>query len=173
MTEEEKKSQSLEAVPENQEAVEKKDEGPKRFVEKGPWVIHDTKTGLYWLKKDSWQEKQKFFNWHESKEYAQMKNVRKIGGFNDWRMPSTDEATTLFDENLKNVAKGGDEIHIDPVFPEGSFKVQWTMADTSTKRPRFDFTQGKVVHADEYAFGSVRICRKDPVKKDDRRQRRR
>ena len=44
------------------------------------------------------------------------------------------------------------------------------MADTSTRRPRFDFAQGQIVSADEYAFGSVRIVRKDPVKTVGRRR---
>ncbi len=61
------------------QAPAKTDEGPKRFVEKGPHVIYDTQTGLFWLKKDSWQDKGKFFNWHEARDYADNKNMRKIG----------------------------------------------------------------------------------------------
>jgi uncharacterized protein YdeI (YjbR/CyaY-like superfamily) len=80
------------------DSLAKVDEGPKRFVEKGPHVIHDTKTGIYWLKKDSWQDKGKFFNWHESCDYNDKKNLRKIGGFDDWRMPLFDEAKTLYDQ---------------------------------------------------------------------------
>jgi hypothetical protein len=61
-----------------------------------------------------------------------------------------------------NTAKGGEPIHIDKTFPEGSIKVQWVMADTSTKRPRYDYTQGKILQVDEYAFGAVRLVRRDP-----------
>ena len=32
---------------------EKKDDKPKRFVEKGRDVVFDSKTRVYWLKKDS------------------------------------------------------------------------------------------------------------------------
>ena len=161
---------ALEVQKQAGQALEKpEEEGPKRFVEKGPHVIHDTETGLYWMKKDSWLDKGKFFNWHEGKEYALTKNIRKIGGFDDWRMPTSDEASTLFSEEFENTAKGGDLIRIDKLFPEGSFKAQWVMADTSTKRPRYDFTCGKILQADEYAFGSVRLCRRDQVKRDDRR----
>ncbi|MDH5761745.1 MAG: DUF1566 domain-containing protein [Nitrospinota bacterium] len=146
------------------------DEGPKRFVEHGPQVIQDTKTGLYWLKKDSWQDRGKYFNWHEAKEFAERKNVRKIGGFADWRLPTNEEAATLYNEEWENKGKSGETIHIDPLFPEGSFKMQWTMADTSTRRPRFDYISGQIASADEYAFGSVRICRKDPVRTVGRRR---
>ena len=69
------------------DAPVKVDEGPKRFVEKGPHVVLDTNTNVFWLKKDSWQDKGKFFNWHEAVEYSDRKNLRKIGGFDDWRLP--------------------------------------------------------------------------------------
>ena len=145
--------------------IAKKDEGPKRFIEQGPMVIMDTKTGLCWMKKDSWQEKGKFMNWHEAIDFAQLKNVRKIGGFNDWRLPFPGEATGLYDDQLENIGKSGVKIHIDPIFPEGAFKTSWVTADTSTRRPRFDFSLGEMVNVDEYAFGSVRVCRKEPLRK--------
>ena len=44
------------ALPEKTEDI-----GPKRFMEKGPLVILDTETDIYWLKKDSWQDKRKVF----------------------------------------------------------------------------------------------------------------
>jgi len=59
------------------DAPVKVDEGPKRFVEKGPHVVLDTKTNVFWLKKDSWQDKGKFFNWHEAVEYSDRKTFVK------------------------------------------------------------------------------------------------
>ncbi|KMP12645.1 hypothetical protein UR09_00625 [Candidatus Nitromaritima sp. SCGC AAA799-A02] len=147
------------------DAPVKSDEGPKRFVEKGPHVIQDTQTGIFWLKKDSWQDKGKFFNWHESRDYSDNKNMRRIGGFDDWRLPSFEEAKTLFDASKENPGKGGVILRIDTIFPEGAFKVEWLAGDTSTRRPRFDFVEGKEVAVDEYSFGSVRLCRKDAIRK--------
>jgi len=143
--------------------------GPQRFVEKGPHVIFDTKTQLYWLKKDSWQDKGKFVNWHEARDYADKKNLRKIGGFEDWRLPSFDEAASLFNKEVENPAKGGGSIHLETIFPEGGFRNSWLMGDTSTRRPRFDYAEGKETATDEYSFGSVRLCRKDSVIKDNTR----
>ena len=155
----------------NTELTEKEQE-QKRFVKKGPFVIYDTETGIYWMTKDSWQDKGKFFNWHESRDYADTKNLRKIGGFDDWRLPSRDEAATLFDKEKKNVAKGGQTIHIDPIFPEGAFKTMWLTGDTSTRRPRLDMSENKVGMAEEYAFGAIRPCRKDKVGKESQQRRR-
>ena len=144
----------------------KQDDRPKRFVEKGRDVIFDTKTRVYWLKKDSWQDKAKFFNWHEAVEFADKKNLRKIGGFDDWRLPTVEEVASLYDGSCENPGKGGVVLHIDPVFPEGAFKTAWIGGDTSTRRPRFDYSEGKVMNVEEYSFGSVRICRKDKVMKN-------
>ncbi len=135
-------------------------------------MILDSKNDIHWMKKDSWLDKGKFFNWHESKDYAATKNIRKIGGFEDWRLPTGDEAMSLHDETLENPGKGGVVLHIDPLFPEGAFKTGWVMGDTSTRRPRWDFSEGKMVFTDEYTFGSVRLCRKSPVEKDRSRVRR-
>jgi hypothetical protein len=59
------------------------------------------------------------------------------------------------------------------VFPEGAFRSMWLMGDTSTRRPRYDFVEGKEQAVDEYCFGSVRLCRKDPVKRQQNRPQRR
>ena len=159
----EKLPQKLEQAP------VKQDKTPKRYVEKGRDVIFDNKTRVYWMKKDSWQDKGKFFNWHEAVEYSDRKNLRKIGGFNDWRLPSEDEVSSLYDESCENPGKGGVILHLDSVFPEGAFKTAWISGDTSTRRPRFDYSEGKVVNVEEYNFGSVRICRKDQVIRDHTR----
>jgi len=159
-------------VGEKTAQIEKeKPTGPKRFVEKGPHTVLDTKTGVFWMKKDSWQDKGKFFNWHESRDYAETKNLRKIGGFADWRLPSKDEALALFEPGKQLVGKGGIVLHLDPIFPEGAFKSCWLSGDTSTRRPRFDYEDGEVVSVHEYSFGAVRLCRKGPVNADPRRLR--
>ena len=165
MSEAEEKKQDL-VKKEGTAQPEVVEEGSKRFVEKGPHVLLDTETEIYWMKKDSWLDKSKYFNWHESRDYADMKNLRNIGGFNDWRLPSSDEIKSLFDMEKETPGKSGVLLHIDPKFTEGSFKASWIMGDTSTKRPRFNFVEGKMETADEYAFGSVRLCRKGPVPKN-------
>jgi hypothetical protein len=148
-------------APQPAQTLPQKPELPKRFVEKGPMVVYDTQTQIYWLKKDSWQDKSKFLNWHEARDYADAKNMRKIGGFDDWRLPTADEAETLFDQTAENPGKGGVVLRLDKVFPEGAFPSVWLTGDTSTRRPRFSLADGKLAHADEYSFGSVRACRKD------------
>ncbi len=151
----------------------KQEKKPARYVEKGRDVVFDSETRVYWMKKDSWQDKGKFFNWHEAVEYSDRKNLRKIGGFDDWRLPSEKESLSLYDESCENPGKGGVILHLNPVFPEGAFKTAWIAGDTSTRRPRFDYSAGKIINVEEYNFGSVRICRKDKVLRDHTRPSRR
>jgi hypothetical protein len=165
--------ENLPAQAENLPVQKKGREAPKRFIEKGPHVVFDSKTKIFWMKKDSWQDKGKYFNWHESRDYSDNKNMRKIGGFDDWELPSNQDAASLYDENFENKGKGDILIHVDPVFPEGSFKLHWLKGDTSTRRPRFDYSQGKESSAEEYSFGAVRLCRKDSVVRDHTRPPRR
>ena len=91
--------------------------------------------------------------------------MRSIGGFDDWRLPRAEEAQTLFDETKENPGKGGVNLHLDSAFPEGAFKTMWTTGDTSTRRPRLDLTEGKIIMVEEYSFGAVRPCRKGPAKR--------
>ena len=44
--------QKVEPQKEEQQLAEKKDDKPKRFIEKGRDVVFDSKTRVYWLKKD-------------------------------------------------------------------------------------------------------------------------
>ena len=86
---------SEELPQKSEQSPVKQDDKPKRFVEKGRDVIFDSKTRLYWMKKDSWQDKGKFFNWHESVDYTDRKNMRRIGGYEDWRLPNEVETASL------------------------------------------------------------------------------
>jgi len=149
------------AQPEKVEA-----EAPGRFIEQGPHTILDTQTGIHWLKKDSWQDKGKFLNWHESRDYTETKNMRSVGGFTDWRLPTQDEAKTLFDASWENPGKGGVILHLPSAFPEGAFKTMWTTGDTSSRQPRLDLTEGKLRMVEEYSFGAARPCRKGPADKN-------
>ena len=45
--------QKVEPQNQEQQLAEKKDEKPKRFIAKGRDVVFDSKTRVYWLKKDS------------------------------------------------------------------------------------------------------------------------
>ena len=94
---------------------------------KGPdGTIYDSKSSLMWMANDSRLDLEKNITWNEAEEYVNERNARKIGGHNDWRMPSVQEATALFDLEKANKDFKGEDIHIDPIFPPGAGNCTWT-----------------------------------------------
>ena len=53
-------------------------------------------------------------------------NEKKIGGHDDWRIPSGQEALTLFDKDKLNKDFKGGDIHLDSIFPPGAGNTTWT-----------------------------------------------
>nr|NIQ01411.1 DUF1566 domain-containing protein [Nitrospinaceae bacterium]NIR55431.1 DUF1566 domain-containing protein [Nitrospinaceae bacterium]NIS85871.1 DUF1566 domain-containing protein [Nitrospinaceae bacterium]NIT82715.1 DUF1566 domain-containing protein [Nitrospinaceae bacterium]NIU44924.1 DUF1566 domain-containing protein [Nitrospinaceae bacterium] len=67
-----------------------------RFVDNRDGTVTDHKTGLMWMKDDTWIEKGRLLTWHESVEYMRQKNEDKFAGYDDWHLPTASEAKTLF-----------------------------------------------------------------------------
>lgn len=104
-----------------------------RFLGFGDGTILDQKTGLMWMEKDYWQRENKWVNWYTATEYAQRMNNKKFAGYADWRLPSPEEAQSLYDRRKRNVDKDGDKIYIDRMFPKGPGWSTWTSKDKHGK----------------------------------------
>ncbi len=105
----------------------------KRFQDFGDGTILDSKTGLMWVKKDYWQREKKWVNWYTANEYAQRMNNKNFAGYSDWRLPTAQEAQTLYDRRKRNVDKDGDKIYLDRMFPSGAGWSTWTSEEKSGK----------------------------------------
>ena len=79
----------------------------------GDKVVVDNATGLMWHQNGS----NKYVKWNKAKEWVRSLNSRGYAGYNDWRLPTVDEAVSLLESSEKN---GG--LYIDPVF---SNKQEW------------------------------------------------
>jgi|TARA_B110000467_G_C18139804_1_gene378118 hypothetical protein len=89
-------------------------------------TIYDSKTSLTWKTQDSRQDLEKEITWQEAGDYAKEMNESQFGGHSDWRLPSLQEALSLYkEERLNKDFKGGD-IHIDSAFPPGPGNCTWT-----------------------------------------------
>ena len=80
----------------------------------GDVVVVDNATGLMWHQSgsDDWM------SWDEAKEWVEDLNSEEgYAGYQDWRLPTVDEAVSLLESSEKN----GD-LYIDPVF---SKKQRW------------------------------------------------
>ncbi len=105
----------------------------KRFQDFGDGTVLDSRTGLMWMKKDYWQREGKWVNWYTANEYAQRMNNKEFAGYSDWRLPTAEEAASLYDRRKRNVDKDGDKIYLDRMFPKGAGWSTWTSDEKSSK----------------------------------------
>ena len=88
----------------------------KRFKDSGDQTILDTKTGLIWMKEDSYLQSGHWNSWFESIELIKQMNKKGFANQYDWQIPTIKELTTIYEANKTNskVLGSGMKIHIDP-----------------------------------------------------------
>ncbi|QPJ66664.1 MAG: DUF1566 domain-containing protein [Candidatus Nitrohelix vancouverensis] len=97
----------------------------ERFIDNNDGTISDLESNLTWAKEDSWQAEQKWVTWDEAMEHAQNLSGIKFAGHKDWRLPTCDEAKTLFDPAWENTDKYDAKIGLNPIFPPGPLPTIW------------------------------------------------
>ena len=91
-----------------------------RFLKRDDGTIYDSLTSVTWMANDSRLDMDKEVSYAETEEYLKKINEKKIGGYDDWRIPTIHEASSIYDkEKLNKDFKGGD-IHLDSIFPPWS-----------------------------------------------------
>jgi len=78
---------------------------------KGGNVVIDHATGLMWLQSGS----KEYMQWIAANGWVKKLNTLKYAGYNDWRLPTIEEAASLLEPGKTNA------LHIDPIFD----KEQW------------------------------------------------
>lgn len=114
-----------------------------RFVDNGNDTITDTKTGLTWMKKDTRQMLGRWRNLEQCKEYAEQLNQEKFGGYDDWRVCKMEDIKTIFSKEWQMKAKGGDMIHIPPVFEPECADVTWTDTVNGDRAMMYNLIKGR------------------------------
>ena len=126
-----------------------------RFLKNAAGTIYDSQTSLTWMANDSWDE---------IEEYAEDMNGKSFGGHSDWRMPSGQEALSLFDKNKLNKDFKGGDIHLDSIFSPRAGNTTWT-SETRGREAQIIF----YINGLPYWYGkddktlshSVRLIRRD------------
>jgi len=100
----------------------------KRFVDNGDETITDTKTGLMWMKQDSFLHTGHWKNWFQAQHYIEQLNEKGFANYYDWEAPTVEELQTLYDPKRFNSAQVGTEmkIHIDPLFAKEGAGSSWS-----------------------------------------------
>jgi len=87
-----------------------------RFKDNENGTLTDTKYNLTWTKEDSYQMRNKWCSWKGATNYIIWLNEQKFAGFDDWRLPKSQECRNLYDHECKNTDFDGDIVHIDYKF---------------------------------------------------------
>ena len=119
---------------EEEENVALVEEEVPTFVDNGDGTISDTRANLMWKKDDSFKEFGYGINWFEAQDYCEILNEKKFAGYEDWRLPSGEEAKSAFSFTQSNTDKDGAETHISDLFEPGGGHNTWTYEE----KPDYD-----------------------------------
>jgi len=146
---------------EEEENVALVEEEVPAFVDNGDGTITDTRANLMWKKDDSFKEYGYGINWFEAQDYSEILNEKKFAGYDDWRLPSGEEAKSAFSFTQSNTDKDGAETHISDLFEPGGGHNTWTYEekpDYEQYAQKFSFITGNDMweHKDnEYSYCRV------------------
>ena len=130
---------------EEEENVALVEEEVPSFIDNGDGTISDTQANLMWKKDDSFKEYGYGINWFEAQDYCEMLNEKQFAGYDDWRLPSGEEAKSVFSFTQSNTDKDGAETHISELFEAGGGHNTWTYEekpDYEQYAQKFSFITG-------------------------------
>lgn len=142
----------------------------KRFVDNGDGTVTDLETKLMWKQTDSFQDTSKWLNWFKSQEYLRELGTDKFAGFLDWRMPTLEEAESLYDED--HVIRDTDrmDIFISEAFSPGGGFTTWTsneMPHATAAIFYYRYGHANSNHKEDITKDSVRAVRDIEVKEKE------
>jgi len=110
----------------------------QRFTDNKDGTISDSKTGLMWMKNDSYLHSGHWLNWYEAKAYIKNLNETGFANYFDWQYPTIRQLKTLFNADKLNSAQVGREmkIHTDPLFGKKGSGSLWS-ADENGRHNAF------------------------------------
>ena len=154
---------------EEEENVALVEEEVPSFIDNGDGTISDTQANLMWKKDDSFKEYGYGINWFEAQDYCEMLNEKQFAGYDDWRLPSGEEAKRVFSFTQSNTDKDGAETHISELFEPGGGHNTWTYEekpDYEQYAQKFSFITGNDMweHKDN-EYSHCRVTR-DVIQED-------
>jgi ankyrin repeat protein len=103
---------------------------------KGHNIVQDYNTNLMWHQSGSISN----MKWEEANKWVDDLNKREYAGYNDWRLPTLEEAASLLESSENN-----DNLYIEPVF-NSTQSLIWTGDSFGTRGAwNVNFTTGGVI----------------------------
>jgi len=133
-----------------------------QFAEVDEYTVVDLKRKLVWLKQDTYQMTGKWLNWVQSRDYAKELNQSHHAGYNDWRLPTTEEAKSLYNKSHINKDHMGQKAYLHSLFLGGFGFLCWTSeVRNKIQAVRFGYRKGGMMYDDVYRVsrGSTRLVR--------------
>jgi len=140
----------------------------KRFIDNGDGTVTDQETKLIWKQADSFQDSSKWVNWYRALEYIKELNIKKFAGYDDWRIPTLEEAESLYDEDHAILDMDRMDIFISPAFSPGGGFTSWTsneLPHASAAIYYYRYGHANANHKEDITKDSVRAVR-DVVKRE-------
>jgi hypothetical protein len=121
------------------------------YDSQGAGVVMDHATGLMWQQSGSTN----LLTYADAEKYVSDLNAKRFAGYNNWRLPTLEEAMSLMEPTEKN----GD-LYIDPVFDKTQRWI-WTAdkADSAGVAWVADFSNGYCSHFRVTYSHFVRVVR--------------
>ena len=110
----------------------------------------------------------KWMNQRQIIEFAESLNRKRFAGFANWRLPTAEEAKSLFDKKQQNSDNMGKEIYLSTLFEPGCGFLCWTSdVRHNIQGIRLSFRKGVTMYDDIFRVsrGASRLVR--DIEKDD------
>ena len=135
----------------------------QRFIDHGNRTISDACTGLMWQESYAYVETGNNISWYGAQDYISKLNRKKLGGYDDWRLPDRLEIQSLYEIAKPFQSRGKTFIlHIDPVFEFGYGSCFWTSKTRLSAALGFEFDTGDIHWYPKGSHkGTVRAVRND------------
>lgn len=117
----------------------------ERFVKNNNGTVTDHKTGLMWAEKDN----ETPIHWMDAQSYCQEYSG---AGYTDWRMPTVDELSSLYEPEKIN----SHGYHITELIVTTAASC-WASETHGNKAARFNFTYGTVYWLRQPYSGPTRV----------------
>jgi len=118
----------------------------------GDWMVYDNGTALDSVNRRMWMtqdfriiERRYPASWEEARDWAQLMNAKRFGGYRDWRVPTIEEYKMTFDPDLTRLAfdKNKDyPVGYPKAFQDGGGYGFWSIEEVGGDSAKYFFFAG-------------------------------